>query len=131
MFSVCLLKVSHTEVAEHLVSSVLEQCDLLEIGNDPRKFQIETERLISKLEHTRAFNTLLQSSLEEVKLYGERYLIVFEFVILKIMIITLKFQYFFQCICVFCFETVTSDVDVIIFLILLVLFRPWFIKFFS
>ncbi|XP_075221405.1 colorectal mutant cancer protein-like [Lycorma delicatula] len=66
------LGVSHTEVAEHLVSSVLEQCDLLELGNDQRKFEIETERLISKLEHTRAFNTLLQSSLEEMKSHSER-----------------------------------------------------------
>lgn len=42
------------------------------MSNDHRKFEIETERLISKLEHTRAFNALLQSSLDEVKSYCER-----------------------------------------------------------
>ncbi|RZF48714.1 hypothetical protein LSTR_LSTR011344 [Laodelphax striatellus] len=64
--------VSHTEVAEHLVSGLQEQCDLLEMGTDLRKFEIETEKLTSRLEHTRALNTLLQITLEETKSHCER-----------------------------------------------------------
>lgn len=63
--------VSTTQMAEHLVSALAEESDLLELGRHDQharqQLEIEIERLHSRLEHTRAHNNVLSLSLEESK----------------------------------------------------------------
>lgn len=58
-------------MAEHLVSGLAEESDLLELGRHDQQarqqLEIEIERLHSRLEHTRAHNNVLSLSLEECK----------------------------------------------------------------
>ncbi|XKL68865.1 hypothetical protein PGB90_006634 [Kerria lacca] len=67
------LGISHTEVAEHLVSSVQSECNIEELyRKDKKHLEIEIERLHSKLEHLKAQNNTLQISLRETKENCER-----------------------------------------------------------
>ncbi|XP_034235458.1 colorectal mutant cancer protein [Thrips palmi] len=65
--------VSTTQMAEHLVSALAEESDLLELGRHGhdeqarQQLDIEIERLHSRLEHSRAHNNVLSLSLEECK----------------------------------------------------------------
>ncbi|XP_044010602.1 colorectal mutant cancer protein isoform X2 [Aphidius gifuensis] len=61
-FGVC-----STMVAEHLVSDLLEQSNIQELNGSEQQFEIETERLNSKLEHSRANNAVLALTLHESK----------------------------------------------------------------
>lgn len=61
-FGVC-----STMVAEHLVSNLLEQSNIQELNGSEQQFEVETERLNSKLEHSRANNAVLALTLHESK----------------------------------------------------------------
>ncbi|XP_054258274.1 colorectal mutant cancer protein-like isoform X2 [Macrosteles quadrilineatus] len=63
------LKVSHTEVAEQLVSE-LQSCDLQEW--DRHQLEQETKRLSARLEHSRSQANVLQLTLDEAKSHCER-----------------------------------------------------------
>lgn len=66
-------------MAEHLVSALAEESDLLELGRQGhdeqarQQLDIEIERLHSRLEHTRAHNNVLSLSLEECKNQSDKY----------------------------------------------------------
>lgn len=65
--------VSHTEVAEHLVSGVQAECNIQELcRQDKKHLEIEAERLHSKLDHLRAQNNTLQISMHEARENCER-----------------------------------------------------------
>ncbi|KAK3921926.1 Colorectal mutant cancer protein [Frankliniella fusca] len=73
--------VSTTQIAEHLVSGVVEETDLIELGKldvqARQQLEIDIERLHSRLEHTRAQNNVLTLSLEECKCQADKlYLLV-------------------------------------------------------
>lgn len=59
-------------VAEHLVSDLLEQSNLQELNGSERQFEVETERLNSRLEHARANNAVLALTLQESKAQCDR-----------------------------------------------------------
>ncbi|XP_054258282.1 colorectal mutant cancer protein-like isoform X3 [Macrosteles quadrilineatus] len=63
------LGVSHTEVAEQLVSE-LQSCDLQEW--DRHQLEQETKRLSARLEHSRSQANVLQLTLDEAKSHCER-----------------------------------------------------------
>lgn len=69
-------QVSTTQMAEHLVSALVEESDLLELGQHDQqarqRLEIEIERLHSRLEHTRAHNNVLALSLEECKTLSDK-----------------------------------------------------------
>lgn len=71
-------------VAEHLVSDLLEQSNLQELNGSEKQFEVETERLNSRLEHARANNAVLALTLHESKAQCDRY-------IFKITEATLRF----------------------------------------
>lgn len=54
-------------VAEHLVSDLMEQSNLQELNGSEKQFEVETERLNSRLEHSRANNAVLALTLQESK----------------------------------------------------------------
>lgn len=60
-------------VAEHLVSDLLEQSNLQELNGSEKQFEVETERLNSRLEHARANNAVLALTLHESKAQCDRY----------------------------------------------------------
>lgn len=60
-------------VAEHLVSDLLEQSNIQELNG--KQFEVETERLNSRLEHARANNALLALTLDESKAQCDRYVL--------------------------------------------------------
>uniref|UniRef100_A0A8D9B894 Colorectal mutant cancer protein n=1 Tax=Cacopsylla melanoneura TaxID=428564 RepID=A0A8D9B894_9HEMI len=60
--------VSHTQVAEHLVSNLRDQCSL----HDRKHMEIETEKLNARLEHVKIQNSLLELNVEELKTHCER-----------------------------------------------------------
>lgn len=60
-------------VAEHLVSDLLEHSNLQELNGSVKQFEIETERLNSRLEHARANNAVLALTLHESKAQCDRY----------------------------------------------------------
>ncbi|XP_066598790.1 colorectal mutant cancer protein isoform X2 [Prorops nasuta] len=66
------LGVCSTMVAEHLVSDLLEQSNLQELNGSERQFEVETERLNSRLEHARANNAVLALTLHESKAQCDR-----------------------------------------------------------
>ncbi|XP_011254084.1 colorectal mutant cancer protein isoform X1 [Camponotus floridanus] len=66
-FGVC-----STMVAEHLVSDLLEQSNLQELNGSEKQFEVETERLNSRLEHARANNAVLALTLHESKAQCDR-----------------------------------------------------------
>ncbi|XP_065215987.1 colorectal mutant cancer protein-like isoform X2 [Planococcus citri] len=67
------LGISHTEIAEHLVSGVQAECNIQELcRQDKKHLEIEAERLHSKLEHLRAQNNTLQITLHDSKENCER-----------------------------------------------------------
>lgn len=85
-------QISHTEVAEHLVSSVQSECNIEELyRKDKKHLEIEIERLHSKLEHLKAQNNTLQISLRETKENCERY---FQQTFYRNLIIDQCFQFF-------------------------------------
>ncbi|XP_043268351.1 colorectal mutant cancer protein [Venturia canescens] len=61
------LGVCSTMVAEHLVSDLMEQSNLQELNGSEKQFEVETERLNSRLEHSRANNAVLALTLQESK----------------------------------------------------------------
>ncbi|XP_026275387.2 colorectal mutant cancer protein [Frankliniella occidentalis] len=69
--------VSSTQIAEHLVSAVVEESDLIELGKldlqARQQLEIDIERLHSRLEHTRAQNNVLTLSLEECKSQADKF----------------------------------------------------------
>lgn len=65
-------------VAEHLVSDLLEQSNLQELNG--KQFEVETERLNSRLEHARANNALLALTLDESKAQCDRYLTIYIYI---------------------------------------------------
>ncbi|KAK7574449.1 hypothetical protein V9T40_011640 [Parthenolecanium corni] len=70
---IATLGVSHTEVAEHLVSGVQAECNIQELcRQDQKHLEIEAERLHSKLEHLKAQNNTLQISMHETREHCER-----------------------------------------------------------
>ena len=60
-------------VAEHLVSDLLEHSNLQELNGSEKQFEVETERLNSRLEHARANNAVLALTLHESKAQCDRY----------------------------------------------------------
>ncbi|XP_032663341.1 colorectal mutant cancer protein isoform X2 [Odontomachus brunneus] len=66
------LGVCSTMVAEHLVSDLLEQSNLQELNGSEKQFEVETERLNSRLEHARANNAVLALTLHESKAQCDR-----------------------------------------------------------
>lgn len=62
-------------VAEHLVSDLLEQSNLQELNGSEKQFEVETERLNSRLEHARANNAVLALTLHESKAQCDRYVL--------------------------------------------------------
>ncbi|XP_053996189.1 colorectal mutant cancer protein [Hylaeus anthracinus] len=66
------LGVCSTMVAEHLVSDLLEHSNLQELNGSERQFEVETERLNSRLEHARANNAVLALTLHESKAQCDR-----------------------------------------------------------
>lgn len=58
-----------TAVAEHLVGDILKQCDEPEM----QSLEIELQRLSAKLEHSKAQNIVLASTLTETKQHCDRY----------------------------------------------------------
>ncbi|KAI5706184.1 hypothetical protein M8J75_005634 [Diaphorina citri] len=65
--------VSNTQVAEHLVSNVRDQCTIQELPHADRKqMEIETEKLNAKLEHVKIQNSLLEMNANEMKTHCER-----------------------------------------------------------
>lgn len=67
-----VLQVCSTMVAEHLVSDLLEQSNLQELNGSEKQFEVETERLNSRLEHARANNAVLALTLHESKAQCDR-----------------------------------------------------------
>ncbi|KAI4496144.1 hypothetical protein M0802_008011 [Mischocyttarus mexicanus] len=65
-------RVCSTMVAEHLVSDLLEQSNLQELNGSEKQFEVETERLNSRLEHARANNAVLALTLHESKAQCDR-----------------------------------------------------------
>nr|XP_018904606.1 PREDICTED: colorectal mutant cancer protein [Bemisia tabaci] len=65
------LGVSRTEVAEHLVSDLKENCDIQEL-KEKHELEVEMERLNAKLEHIRSQNALLQLNFDESKSHCTR-----------------------------------------------------------
>jgi len=70
---VAVFQVCSTMVAEHLVSDLLEQSNLQELNGSEKQFEVETERLNSRLEHARANNAVLALTLHESKAQCDRY----------------------------------------------------------
>ncbi|XP_046432887.1 colorectal mutant cancer protein isoform X2 [Neodiprion fabricii] len=66
------LGVCSTMVAEHLVSDLMEQSNLQELNGSEKQFEVETERLNSRLEHARANNAVLALTLHESKAQCDR-----------------------------------------------------------
>ncbi|KOX72327.1 Colorectal mutant cancer protein [Melipona quadrifasciata] len=66
------LGVCSTMVAEHLVSDLLEHSNLQELNGSEKQFEVETERLNSRLEHARANNAVLALTLHESKAQCDR-----------------------------------------------------------
>ncbi|XP_034948586.1 LOW QUALITY PROTEIN: colorectal mutant cancer protein [Chelonus insularis] len=66
------LGVCSTMIAEHLVSDLLEQSNIQELNGSEKQFEVETERLNSRLEHARANNTVLALTLHESKAQCDR-----------------------------------------------------------
>jgi hypothetical protein len=67
-------QVCNTVLAESLVSE-LQEADLQELSRSEavrRQYEVETERLTSRLEHTRAQNAVLALTLEESKTHCDR-----------------------------------------------------------
>lgn len=69
-----IFQVCSTMVAEHLVSDLLEQSNLQELNGSEKQFEVETERLNSRLEHARANNAVLALTLHESKAQCDRYI---------------------------------------------------------
>lgn len=67
-----VFQVCSTMVAEHLVSDLLEQSNLQELNGSEKQFEVETERLNSRLEHARANNAVLALTLHESKAQCDR-----------------------------------------------------------
>ena len=65
-------QVCSTMIAEHLVSDLLEQSNLQELNGSEKQFEVETERLNSRLEHARASNAVLALTLQESKAQCDR-----------------------------------------------------------
>lgn len=59
-------------VAEHLVSDLLEHSNLHEFSGSEKQFEVESERLNSRLEHARANNAVLALTLHESKAQCDR-----------------------------------------------------------
>ncbi len=74
--TIFFIQVSTTQIAEHLVSAVVEESDLIELGKldvqARQQLEIDIERLHSRLEHTRAQNNVLTLSLEECKSQADK-----------------------------------------------------------
>ena len=86
----CDFQLPTAKVAEHLTQTLQEQCDIQEIVNassqnsninsdDPEltssrvhEFEIEFERLTSKIDNIRSQNEVLTLTLEESKAYSDR-----------------------------------------------------------
>ncbi|XP_063979166.1 colorectal mutant cancer protein isoform X1 [Diachasmimorpha longicaudata] len=66
------LGVCSTMVAEHLVSDLLDHSNLHELNGSEKQFEVETERLNSRLEHARANNAVLALTLHESKAQCDR-----------------------------------------------------------
>ncbi|XP_076394870.1 colorectal mutant cancer protein isoform X2 [Megachile rotundata] len=66
------LGVCSTMVAEHLVSDLLEHSNIQELNGSEKQFEVETERLNSRLEHARANNAVLALTLHESKAQCDR-----------------------------------------------------------
>ncbi|XP_057320463.1 colorectal mutant cancer protein [Microplitis mediator] len=66
------LGVCSTMIAEHLVSDLLEQSNIQELNGSEEQFEVETERLNSRLEHARANNAVLALTLHESKAQCDR-----------------------------------------------------------
>ncbi|XP_048513861.1 colorectal mutant cancer protein isoform X3 [Athalia rosae] len=66
------LGVCSTMVAEHLVSDLMEQSNLQELNGSEQQFEVETERLNSRLEHAKANNAVLALTLHESKAQCDR-----------------------------------------------------------
>ncbi|XP_043480973.1 colorectal mutant cancer protein [Leptopilina heterotoma] len=66
------LGVCSTMVAEHLVSDLLEHSNLHEFNGSEKQFEVESERLNSRLEHARANNAVLALTLHESKAQCDR-----------------------------------------------------------
>ncbi|XP_044580956.1 colorectal mutant cancer protein [Cotesia glomerata] len=66
------LGVCSTMIAEHLVSDLLEQSNIQELNGSEEQFEVETERLKSRLEHARANNAVLALTLHESKAQCDR-----------------------------------------------------------
>lgn len=65
--------VSHTEVAEHLVSKVQNDCNAQELSlQEKRQIELQAEKSRAKEEYLRAQNALLHASFEEMKSNCER-----------------------------------------------------------
>lgn len=61
-------------VAEHLVSDLLEHSNIQELNGSEKQFEVETERLNSRLEHARTNNAVLALTLHESKAQCDRYI---------------------------------------------------------
>ena len=72
-------QVCSTMVAEHLVSDLLEHSNLQELNGSEKQFEVETERLNSRLEHARANNAVLALTLHESKAQCDRYFHILDF----------------------------------------------------
>ncbi|KAG9428298.1 Colorectal mutant cancer protein [Apis mellifera carnica] len=66
------LGVCSTMVAEHLVSDLLEHSNIQELNGSEKQFEVETERLNSRLEHARTNNAVLALTLHESKAQCDR-----------------------------------------------------------
>ncbi|CAK9807668.1 Colorectal mutant cancer protein [Anthophora quadrimaculata] len=66
------LGVCSTMVAEHLVSDLLDHSNIQELNGSEKQFEVETERLNSRLEHARANNAVLALTLHESKAQCDR-----------------------------------------------------------
>lgn len=71
--TIIIKKVSHTEVAEHLVSKVQNDCNAQELSlQEKRQIELQAEKSRAKEEYLRAQNALLHASFEEMKSNCER-----------------------------------------------------------
>lgn len=78
-------------VAEHLVSDLLEHSNIQELNGSEKQFEVETERLNSRLEHARANNAVLALTLHESKAQCDRYLHILNFITISL--------YYFHLLC--------------------------------